>query len=460
MQRCAEDDAMTLDRRQFLKVSALSLAGAGLATLPGAVRAALVGSAAPFPDYKAMVCVFLFGGNDSFNMIVPRSQAEYDVYARSRQNLAIARDQLLAIEALTSDGAQYGLHPSMPAMVNLFQTGKAAVIANVGSLIQPTTRTQFLSGSVPVPPQLFSHNDQQDQWHTLNGRSNLRTGWAGRIADLLASETSAQQVALNISVFGNTPFQGGAGTEGYTLGTDGAPIYFGLTESAADIERRHAFERLLDHNWPSSYSRAFASVQRRALRNADIVNAALSRAPVLATPFPASLLAQQLAVVARMIAVRDELNMSRQIFFVAAGGFDTHDAQVPLQPGLMQDVSESIAAFHAATVELGIAERVTTFTQSDFGRTLTSNGDGTDHGWGGHQLVVGGAVRGREIYGRMPRLEIGGPDDASDGRIIPTLAIDQYAATLARWFGVPDAQLGVVAPNLGNFAQRDLGFLA
>ncbi len=449
-----------MKRRQFLHASALSLAGAGLAHLPGAVRAALVGTAAAFADYKALVCIFLFGGNDSFNMVVPRSTAEHDVYAQSRQNLAIARDQLLPIDPLTSDGALYGVHPRSGALRDLFQAGRAAVIANVGSLIQPTTRSQYLSGGAPLPPQLFSHNDQQDQWHTLHGRSNLRTGWAGRIADLLANETAAQQIALNVSAFGNTPFQGGASTQGYTLGADGAPIYFGLTQSAADIERRRAFERLLDHNWPSIYSRAFAGVQRRALRNADLVNAVLAQAPTLTTPFPASFLAQQLGVVARMIAVRDALTMSRQIFFVAAGGFDTHDAQVPLQPGLLEDVSASIAAFHAATVELGVADRVTTFTQSDFGRTLTSNGDGTDHGWGGHQLVVGGAVRGREIYGRMPRLEIGGPDDSGDGRIIPTLSIDQYAATLARWFGLTEAQLDIVAPNLRNFPQRDIGFMA
>lgn len=415
--------------------------------------------AAPATDYRALVCVFLFGGNDSFNMVVPRSAAEYGVYSNSRQNLAVARDVLLPIQPLTSDGAQYGLHPGMPGIRDLFEGGRAAVVANLGPLIQPTTRDQYLNRSVPLPPQLFSHNDQQDQWNTLRGRAAIQTGWAGRIADALASETLAQQIALNISLNGTTPFQAGANTLPYTIGTTGAPIYFGMSTAPEERERRAAFEALLAQNWPSIFARAFARVNRRALDTADLVNSALALAPTLATPFPASRLAQQLAMVARLIAVRDALDMSRQIFFVAAGGFDTHDNQVADQPDLLTDVSASIAAFHAATVELGVASQVTAFTQSDFGRTLTSNGDGTDHGWGGHQLVVGDGVRGRDIYGSMPRLEIGGPDDAGAGRIVPTSSVDQFAATLAKWFGVADAQLNAVAPNLPNFAQRDLGFL-
>lgn len=449
----------SVTRRQFIQSSALGLAGASLAHLPGAVRAELLGSNAAFTDYKALVCVFLFGGNDSFNMVVPRSVAEYGVYANSRQNLAVARDVLLPIQPLTSDGAQYGLHPLMPGVRDLFETGRAAVVANLGPLIQPTTRTQYLSRSVPLPPQLFSHNDQQDQWNTLRGRAAIQTGWAGRIADALASETVAQQIALNISLNGTTPFQAGLDTLPYTIGTTGAPIYFGMTTAPEDRDRRSAFEALLAENWPSIFARAFARVHRRALDTADLVNSALALAPTLTTVFPPSRLAQQLAMVARLIAVRSELDMSRQIFFVAAGGFDTHDNQVADQPDLFADVSASIAAFHAATVELGVASQITTFTQSDFGRTLTSNGDGTDHGWGGHQLVVGDAVRGRDIYGQMPRLEIGGADDAGAGRIVPTIAVDQFAATLAKWFGVVDTQLDAIAPNLANFAQRDLGFL-
>ncbi len=449
----------TLDRRRFIVNSSLGLAGASLAHLPGTVRAELIGSSALFDDYKALVCVFLFGGNDSFNMVVPRSSAEYGVYAASRQNLAVPRDVLLPIQPLTSDGAEYGLHPGMPGIRDLFETGRVAVIANLGPLIQPTTRDQYLNRTVPVPPQLFSHNDQQNQWHTLRGQAGIQTGWAGRIADALATETGAQQIALNISLNGTTPFQAGATTLPYTIGTMGAPVYFGMTSATEDRDRRAAFDALLGQGWPSIFSRAFARVNRRALDTADLVNAALARAPTLTASFPPQRLAQQLAMVARLIAVREELEMSRQIFFVAAGGFDTHDNQLTDQPNLLTDVSASIAAFHAATVELGVASRVTTFTQSDFGRTLTSNGDGTDHGWGGHQLVVGDAVRGRDIFGRMPRLEIGGPDDVGAGRIVPAISVDQFAATLAKWFGVAEAELNTIAPNLPNFTQRDLGFL-
>jgi uncharacterized protein (DUF1501 family) len=448
-----------ISRRRFIQSSALGVAGATFAHLPGAVHAQLLGSNAAFTDYKALVCVFLFGGNDSFNMVVPRSDAEYAVYANSRQNLAVARDVLLPIQPVTNDGALYGLHPLMTGIRDLFEAGRAAVVANLGPLIQPTTRDQYLNRSVPLPPQLFSHNDQQDQWQTLRGQGSVRTGWAGRIADALAPQTLAQQIALNISLNGTTPFQAGLDTLPYTIGTTGAPVYFGMTTAPEDRDRRSAFESLLAENWPSIFARAFARVHRRALDTADLVNAALALAPALTTLFPASRLAQQLAMVAKLIAVRDELDMSRQIFFVAAGGFDTHDRQADDQPDLLADVSASIAAFHAATVELGVATQVTTFTQSDFGRTLTSNGDGTDHGWGGHQLVVGDAVRGRDIFGVMPRLEIGGPDDAGAGRIVPTISVDQFAATLAKWFGVADAQLDAIAPNLRNFGSRDIGFL-
>jgi uncharacterized protein (DUF1501 family) len=448
-----------ISRRRFIQNSALGVAGATFAHLPGAVHAQLLGSNAAFTDYKALVCVFLFGGNDSFNMVVPRSDAEYTVYANSRQNLAVARDELLPIQPVTNDGALYGLHPLMPGIRDLFEGGRAAVVANLGPLIQPTTRDQYLNRSVPLPPQLFSHNDQQDQWQTLRGQGSVQTGWAGRIADALAPQTLAQQIALNISLNGTTPFQAGLDTLPYTIGTTGAPVYFGMTTAPEDRDRRSAFESLLAENWPSIFARAFARVHRRALDTADLVNAALALAPALTTLFPASRLAQQLAMVAKLIAVRDELDMSRQIFFVAAGGFDTHDRQADDQPDLLADVSASIAAFHAATVELGVATQVTTFTQSDFGRTLTSNGDGTDHGWGGHQLVVGDAVRGRDIFGVMPRLEIGGPDDAGAGRIVPTISVDQFAATLAKWFGVADAQLDAIAPNLRNFGSRDIGFL-
>lgn len=450
-----------MNRRRFLQYSALAGTGLALGQLPGRAVGQLLSPSAAFTDYRALVAVFLFGGNDSFNMVVPRSDAEYDVYATSRQNLAVAQDALLAINPIGADGVQYGLHPAMSGIRDLFEQGRAAVIGNVGPLIQPVTRSEVLNGTVPLPPQLFSHNDQQDQWHTLRGRSTLFTGWAGRIADQIQSVTTDQRIPVNVSVTGTVALQVGDNALPYAMTAQGAPLYYGLSRTGDALEqaRRAAFEQTLGAAQASIYARAFAGVQTRSLTTSDIVNAALDQGPAIITPFPGSGLGQQLSMIAQMISVRDELAMSRQIFLVGVGGFDTHDDQLQLQPQLLGDLSASLTAFQAALTELGVADRVVTFTQSDFGRTLTSNGDGTDHGWGGHQLVIGDAVLGQRIYGQMPALAIDGPDDTSSGRIIPTTAVDQYAATLARWFGLSDAEIDAVAPSLGNFATRDLGFL-
>jgi uncharacterized protein (DUF1501 family) len=322
---------------------------------------------------------------------------------------------------------------------------------------------------VRLPPQLFSHNDQQDQWHALKGEATLKSGWGGRIADALTSPGAAtpldQSLAVNLSLSGQTLFQAGATTVPYTMGATGPVPFFGLDGTDAyTLARRAAFDAILHANHATVYERAYSDVQRRALLGAARVNDALTtvRAPnavPFATAFPATPLGQQLKTVAELIAARDRLQVSRQIFFVATGGFDTHDAQVHDQPQLLGNLSGCLAAFYRATVELGIAPGVTTFTQSDVGRTLTSNGDGTDHAWGGNQLVIGGAVAGRTVYGRYPLLQIDGPDDVGGGRMIPGLSSDQYAATLARWFGVPDSGLASIAPHAGNFAQTTLDFV-
>ena len=450
-----------LNRRDFLINSG---AAAALAATPGMAYSQVVGSAAPFDDYRALVCVFLHGGNDSFNMLVPRSDAEYTVYANARQNLAIPKEQLLAINPLTPDGAQYGLHPVMGGIQSLFETGQAALVANVGPLVEPTTRDQYLNQSVIVPTQLFSHNDQQAQWHSLKGASTSKTGWAGRMADLIRSNVATQQMATNASLSGTSLFQSGDETVAYVMGANGPLQFEGFSTDPTDplYEQRQTFGRIVDAQYGSIYERGFAEIQRRAIDSADVVSAAIASARdsgAITTVFPSGGLGNQLQAVARLIASRDQLGMQRQVFFIGTGGFDTHDDQVNAQPGLLQGVSDAISAFHAATVELGIANGVTTFTQSDFGRTLTSNGDGTDHAWGGNQMVVGGAVSGQDIYGTYPLLQIGGPDDTDNaGRMIPSTSADQFAATLANWFGIPDVDLDIVAPNLDNFVQRDLGF--
>ncbi len=448
----------TLNRRDFLRTSG---AAALMAATPGLSYAQVVGGPGPFTDYRALVCVFLFGGNDSYNMLVPNTPAEYAEYAAARQNLALLQTDLLPITPLSSPGPDFGLHPAMGRIQTLFEAGNAAFVTNVGPLIEPTTRDQYYNGSVTLPPQLFSHNDQQDQWTSLRGNMPSKTGWAGRMADLIRDGVAGQQMATNASLAGSNLFQSADETVAYVMGPNGPIAYSGFSTTPGDIlnEQRLAFLRVVDAAYDSVYARGFAEVQRRAIGAAETVTAAIDSGPPLNTVFPQSQLGTQLRTVARLIAVQDQLQMQRQVFFVAAGGFDSHDDQNENQPGLLGGISDAVAAFYEATQELNIADSVTTFTQSDFGRTLTSNGDGTDHAWGGNQLVVGGAVNGRDLYGSYPLLQIGGPDDVGGGRMIPSTSADQYAATLAQWFGIPDTDLDIVAPNLNNFDQRDLGFM-
>ncbi len=449
-----------LNRRDFLKKSG---AAAVLAATPGLTYSQLIGGSAPFNDYRALVCVFLHGGNDSFNMLVPRSNAEYKVYAQARQNLAVAQTDLLPVTPVVSDGVDYGLHPAMTGLQGLFQSGAAGFVTNVGPLIEPTTKDQYFNRSVLLPPQLFSHADQQDQWQSLKGNAQSNTGWAGRMADVIRTSVAGQQMATNASLFGNNLFQSADQTIAYVMGPDGPQQFTGFTTDPGEpfFEQRLAFERILNAGYNSIYERGFAEIQKRAINTADTVTAAINdpTLPALNTVFPSSQLGLQLQTVAKLIAARGTLQMERQIFFVATGGFDSHDDQNLNQPGLLAGISDGLTAFYNATVELGVSDSVTAFTQSDFGRTLTSNGDGTDHGWGSNQIIVGDAVLGQRLYGTYPLLQIDGNDDVSGGRMIPTTSADQYAATLARWFGIADTDLGIVAPNIDNFAARDLGFM-
>ena len=453
-----------INRRDFLKrTGATAVTSTVLAHCPSMAFSHGVGTMAPFDDYKALVCVFLHGGNDSYNMVIPRSNAEYNVYADSRQNMAVLQSDLLSIIPLTSDGTDYGLHPVMGGIQNLFEQGRAAFINNIGPMVEPTTKTDYFNNSVLLPPQLFSHNDQQDQWHSLKGTTASNTGWAGRIADLIRDRVANQQVATNVSLHGTSLYQSADDTLAYVMGRNGPVPFNGFSSTSGgppdlSFQRRLAFERVLNASYETVYERGFAEAQSRALESVELIDGALDQAPVLNTVFPQSALGTQLRTVAKMIAVRDVLQMERQIFLVEKGGFDSHDDQLLWQPGLLGDTSNAISAFYDALVEIGVADSVTTFTQSDFARTLTSNGDGTDHAWGGIQIVVGDAIQGRNMYGIYPDLALDSNDDVGGGRIIPTTSADQYAATLAKWFGVDDADLVSVAPNIDNFSARDLGF--
>lgn len=465
---------MPASRRDFLRKSLrAALGGASAISALGSLR--LISAAAAqrpylFGDYKALVCVFLFGGNDSFNTLVPVSGSERGDYAASRGAIAVPAAELHALTPVAGGGpANYGLHPAMSELAALFNTGKAALVANVGGLLYPITQAQYQAGTVPVPPQLFSHSDQSVQWQTSRPDDAGANGWGGRVADLLQSSNSGP-VPMSISLGGNNPFQRGAVVQPYAMGTqgverlnysdDGPEAWFLEGDNAAGAA---AWDALIEPGTPTHLlERAYAGSVRRSIDNYRILADALGEPPTWATPFPSdNALAAQLQMVARLIGVRAALGMSRQVFYVSVGGYDTHAAQLNDHPYLLGQLSQALHAFHAATVQLGIESGVTTFTASDFGRSLGINADGTDHGWGGHHVVLGGAVRGQRYYGTLPSLAPdGNPDDTGFGQIIPTTAVDQYAATLARWFGVDAGGIADIFPNLGRFASADLGFMA
>ncbi len=481
--------APEVSRREFFGSACCAAVGAtGLLSTLGGLR--LMGAAAspangPQPparagalpsDYKALVCLFLNGGNDANNLIVPTGAgaatdaASYAAYSAARTNLALKRDSLLAIAPRTSDGRTWGLHPAVAELKSLFDSGKAALIANVGTLVYPTTKAQYTARSVPLPPQLFSHSDQQVQWQHSVPDKPTSTGWGGRVADLVNAFNSSGQISMSISIAGKNTFQVGSTVAQYAVGTGGATNLTGTTTATAptnlDGIRYRAQRDLFGQPQSGLFEAAFGSASSDAIVSAELLNSVLAASPVIRTTFPATTAGNQLRMAARLIAAAPSLGLKRQIFFVQLGGWDLHAGQlVNASPetgshaGLLSQISQAVNAFHAATLELGVENQVTTFTASDFGRTFRSNGDGSDHGWGSHHFVVGGAVRGGELYGRMPSLSINGPDDTGLGRWIPTTSVDQYAATLATWFGVSATDLPIVLPNIGRFSRPNLGFL-
>ena len=424
-------------------------------------------------DFRALVCVFLLGGNDGHNLVVPRSDAEYALYANRRRGLAIPRAQLLPITPLESAGPALGLHPAVPELQQLFEGGQLALLANVGALLEPVTRKQYDQRLARLPPQLFSHNDQQDFWQSLEARSPVDTtpasGWGGRIADLMhASSNPGATVAMNLSLGGANPWQ--VGRSSAPLAVDAGEIRSLVNER--DPQAVAELEAILALPHANLLVEEYRRTLGGAVEDYRVLRDALALAPTLATPFPAApepgapaadtfafALGRQLRRVAELVSVRTALGLRRQVFFCALGGFDTHDAQMADQPELLAGLSRALHAFHSATVELGVVNDVTTFAASEFGRSLTSNGDGSDHAWGNHLFLLGGGVRGRRVYGAMPDMSAASDDFASDGNLIPRVAVDQYGATLGRWFGVPDAMLDLVFPNLAAFDQRDLGFM-
>ena len=452
-------------RRDLLRYSACGLLGRA-AFVSGFDRFSMVSAlAAPAAipnDYKALVCIFMFGGNDANNMIVPLDN--YANYAATRGVLALPQAQLLQIT--TKGLVSYGLHPNLGApqpktsLYSLFQSGVLAVVANVGTLTAPITKTDYLAGR--RPNQLFSHSDQQAQWQTSISTASSPTGWGGRVADLVSN--SGATFPEVCSVAGVSVFSIGANTQPITL----APAPTALNQTLRLVTPDPGIQQILsiDQNAASpTLVRASSNLTQFALNNSVLLNTN----PTLTTVFPTTGLGNQLNQVAKLISLRDSLSLKRQIFFCSIGGFDTHTVQLSTQSSLMQQLSDAMSAFYNATLELGVASQVTTFTLSDFSRTFKPAGNtaatvGSDHAWGSHHFVMGGSVKGGDFYGTFPDLAVGGNQDADSGggargRWIPTTAVDEYAAKLASWYGLSGSDLPLAFPNIGRFAMSKLDFM-
>jgi uncharacterized protein (DUF1501 family) len=477
-------------RRTFLKRSA-QLAFTG-AALPTAINLAAIGDAAAFaaPDgsYKALVCVFLYGANDYANTVVAYDDANYDKYSairgggpnRTAGGITLAKADLTATLLTPTtplpEGRQYALNPVMTGLASLFNNGQAAVLLNVGPLIEPLTKTQFNAGTKRVPPKLFSHNDQQSVWQSSQSEGST-VGWGGNLGDfgLPVNGTTASTFTC-VSLAGNAVYLAGDAAQAYQVSTDGAVRLNSISTNRVfgSASVATAVNQLVKQTGTHSFEIEYNKVTQRSITAETTVTAALnagaaasgdaSYAAFTTAMLAENALARQMKLVARMIAGRATLGApKRQVFMVSLGGFDLHDFLIDQHPKLLRYVSEAMTAFHDATVKLGVDSAVTSFTASDFGRTLSSNGDGSDHGWGSHHFIVGGAVKGKSFYGVPPPISVGGTAAADDqwhvgqGRLLPTTSVDQYASTLASWFGVEDTEMTRVLPNIENFNNVTLG---
>lgn len=455
---------MLINRRDFVKVSIRAASALGMA---GAFsRLGLTNAfAQASTEYRALVCIFLFGGNDGNNTVIPTDPTDATAYQNMRRTLALTTG--LQQLTTTSSGRNYALHPRLAGIAGLYNQNRAAVVANVGTLIQPTTREQYLSRSVRLPANLFSHSDQQSQWQTTAPNSQGTTGWAGRVADTIASLNRGSTYPSVVSLAGAAVFCNGQFSVPATIIPNAADprtleaLACNGESSAICSGRSLALQEVLTLDSGAVMIQEAAGVTSRAFAYARELNAALANVPTLSTTFPTSSLGNQLRQVAYIIGGRGALGVKRQIFFCSLGGFDTHSSQLSDHDTLLGTVDAAVTAFYNATVELSLADKVTTFTLSEFGRTMGVNaGAGSDHAWGSQQIVVGGAVRGGNMYGQYPILAPGGPDDSgTTGRWIPTISTDQYGATLASWLGVADTDLQLVFPHLANFTTKKLGFM-
>jgi uncharacterized protein (DUF1501 family) len=475
-----------ITRRQFLRKNSCAAMG-GVAVLNTLLNLKLAqrASAQPGPsDYKTLVCLFLNGGNDSFNWLVPRDAGRHSVYSATRGNLALGAGDLRVLnQAADGDGQLYGIHPSCAGLQELFNglngdpsKRRAAFVTNVGTLIQPTTKSQFLAESVPLPRALFSHSDQIDQWQTSvpQGMSEL-SGWGGRAADVLHGTANSGATSMSISLSGNNLFQVGNSTQQFVITADGALTFSGAnTDPGADplnpLRLKNAAHRsIIEQHYASLMQESYARLTKDSLDMQEFFLQQFNSYDdsAVAGHFSSNhFLVRQFRAAAKVIALRPQLQLHRQTLFLGFGGWDHHGELLETQAGMLAALSTALTGFQKALEQLGLADSVITFTASDFGRTLRSNGRGTDHAWGGNALAVGGPVRGGRVCGAFPNLALDGPEDVGyGGRLVPTLSVDAFFGEMLDWFGVPAASMEWVLPNVRAFYDpaatgRPIGFLA
>ncbi len=457
-----------ISRRQFIGQANCAAVGTAslLSSLLSLRLTAGAASASNFTDYKALVCLFLNGGNDSYNMLVPRQQSAYNEYEQVRggvggTGLAIPRANLHQITSSlqnTSAGAGYsdfGIHPDLPYLKTLYDQGDLAFVSNVGSLIEPTSLVQYNDGSKPKPEGLFSHPDHQIHWQTLvpQVRGSAPKGWGGRMAEVMSHANQQSNIAMNISLSGANVLQSGTTTVPYITDPGGVVE---LKNYGQDPTLQLAVDDILGQHYQSIYSKTLASANRNSIDASVAFKSALDS---LSTPFDPSVISSEtqtykrLSMVSKIMEARTALSMNRQIFFVERGGWDHHNELLGPQSNLFIELNEAIEIFWTAIQSMGLQNNVVLYTASDFGRTLTSNGSGSDHAWGGNHFIISGSANGGEIYGEYPDLALNNSStDLGRGRILPTTSVDSYMAELAYWYGVPNSEISTVIPNINNFS--------
>jgi uncharacterized protein (DUF1501 family) len=454
---------MKTSRRDFLRQTCAAACGAGLLSSLesfGLVNALAQGAGGS--DYRALVCFFLNGGNDGGNTVIPREPAEYATYAASRRELAIPREQLLSIRPPSAGGVEFGFHPSCRGMQTLFNEQRLAVVCNVGTLVEPVTRQQYRARSARLPDNLFSHSDQVTQWQAArseNTNTAKMTGWGARLADRVSALNAGAGLPLLIGYAGNTFLSGGL-ERPYTPGLSFQPFFFDDPAQDKAVAKDY-LRQIAEAEDAAALRRTAGSTLRDGIFYGDNMNDLHSVPATFEWPSDDPFSYSLFRPIARMIDGRARFGLRRQIFFIRVEGFDHHTNQLGSHAQLLAGVSAGLRDFYDVTERLGVASQVTTFVLSEFGRTYKpASGAGSDHGWGNHLFVVGGAVKGGDFYGRFPSPALSGPDDADDsGRLIPTTSVEQYAATLASWYGLGGEEVREVFPNLGRFAAPNLGFM-